>query len=68
MQERNFEVTGMTCQGCVRAVTRAIQKADPQAEVQVTLEANHLKAQTSLSAAELQARIEGAGFTAKALV
>lgn len=67
MQERNFEVTGMTCQGCVRAVTRAIQKADPLAEVVVTLEANHLKATTNLSAEALQARIEGAGYTAQAL-
>jgi copper chaperone len=65
MQELNFEVGGLTCQGCVRTVTRAIQTADAEAEVDVNLETHHLQALTVLSAPEIQTQIEGAGYTAR---
>ena len=63
MNDLTFAVSGPTCQGCVRSVTKAIQKSDPQAQVEVNLDEMKLKAQTQLSAAELQARIEAAGFS-----
>ncbi len=38
---QTFTVTGMTCGHCEKAVTRAIQDADPQA--QVTIDRSHNK-------------------------
>ena len=32
-----LKVSGMTCGGCINAVTRAIQAQDPQAKVQADL-------------------------------
>ena len=32
---QTFNVTGMTCGHCEKAVTRAIQQVDPQAEVKI---------------------------------
>jgi copper chaperone len=32
---RTYRVSGMTCEGCARAVTRAIQRLAPAARVQV---------------------------------
>jgi copper chaperone len=37
--QQQFLVEGMTCQHCVRAVTRAVQQLDAQAAVQVDLKA-----------------------------
>ena len=34
---QTFTVTGMTCGHCEKAVTRAIQQLDPQAEVKIDL-------------------------------
>jgi copper chaperone len=57
-----LKVSGMTCGGCINAVTRAIQAQDPQAKVQADLATQVLSLETSLSldlAAEL---ITDAGF------
>ena len=57
-----LKVSGMTCGGCINAVTRAIQAQDPQAKVQADLPTQVVSLQTSLSpelAAEL---ITDAGF------
>jgi copper chaperone len=34
---RTYRVSGMTCEGCARAVTRAIQRLAPAAQVRVDL-------------------------------
>jgi copper chaperone len=57
-----LKVLGMTCGGCINAVTRAIQAQDPQAKVQADLVTQVVTLETSLSldlAAEL---ITDAGF------
>jgi copper chaperone len=57
-----LKVSGMTCGGCINAVTRAIQAQDPQAQVQVDLATQVVTLETTLapqSAAEL---IADAGF------
>ncbi|CAM3798918.1 heavy-metal-associated domain-containing protein [Polynucleobacter arcticus] len=57
-----LQVSGMTCGGCINAVTRAIQAQDPQAKVQADLPTQVVSLETSLSpelAAEL---ITDAGF------
>jgi copper chaperone len=57
-----LKVSGMTCGGCINAVTRAIQAQDPQAKVQADLPTQVVSLETSLPpelAAEL---ITDAGF------
>ncbi len=58
-----FTVSGMTCGGCVNAVTRAIQSADPNAQVKVDLPTQSIELQTVLSTCEAQNLIEDAGFS-----
>jgi copper chaperone len=58
----NFTVTGMTCGGCINAVTRAIQSHDSQAEVKVDLATQQIELKTSLSKEQAQELIEDAGF------
>ncbi|MGE3245478.1 MAG: heavy-metal-associated domain-containing protein [Beijerinckiaceae bacterium] len=67
-ESKNIElkVTGMTCQGCVAAVKRVVQKADPQAEVAIELESGKVDIQSTADAAVLKAAIEKAGYTAEA--
>lgn len=57
-----FTVSGMTCGGCINAVTRAIQSADPNAQVKVDLATQTIELQTTLSSLEAQQRISDAGF------
>ena len=57
-----FTVSGMTCGGCIKAVTRAIQSADPNAQVKVDLSTQSIELQTMLSTSEAQNLIEDAGF------
>jgi copper chaperone len=57
-----LKVSGMTCGGCINAVTRAVQAQDPQAQVQADLATQLVTLETTLSpqlAAEL---ITDAGF------
>jgi copper chaperone len=58
----NFQVTGMTCGGCVNAVTRAIQSQDSQAQVKVDLTTQHIELNTTLSIEKARELIEEAGF------
>lgn len=58
----NLKVSGMTCGGCISAVTRAIQAQDPAAIVQADLATQIVSLQTSLSAAEAAQLITDAGF------
>ncbi len=44
--KQTFTVTGMTCGHCEKAVTRAITRLDPQAQVQIDREANKVQVET----------------------
>ena len=57
-------VEGMTCGGCVEAVKRVIRKADPSADVNVTLDTGRVDAVTSALAADLAAAVTKAGYDA----
>ena len=57
-----FTVSGMTCGGCINAVTKAIQSADPNAQIKVDLPTQSIELQTVLSTSEAQLLIEDAGF------
>jgi copper chaperone len=57
-----LKVSGMTCGGCINAVTRAVQSQDPQAKVQVDLAAQTVSLETSLTPAQASQLITDAGF------
>ncbi|QWD69795.1 heavy-metal-associated domain-containing protein [Polynucleobacter sp. UB-Siik-W21] len=58
----SLKVSGMTCGGCINAVTRAIQAQDPQATVQADLPSQMVNLETSLSAEQASQIITEAGF------
>jgi copper chaperone len=55
-------VTGMTCGGCTKAVTRAIQMQDSQATVQVDLNSQKVEIDSKLSREALITIVTDAGF------
>jgi copper chaperone len=57
-----LKVSGMTCGGCINAVTRAIQAQDPQAKVQADLVTQVVSLETSLSPELATGLITDAGF------
>jgi copper chaperone len=57
-----LKVSGMTCGGCINAVTRAIQAQDPQAQVQADLATQIVSLETSLSPELASELITDAGF------
>ena len=61
-QQHELQVKGMSCQHCVKGVTRAIQEQDPQAEVQVDLPSHQVTVQTSAPRDAVVAQLSGAGY------
>ena len=55
-------VTGMTCGGCTKAVTRAIQMQDAEATVQVVLDSQRVEIDSRLSREALVTILSEAGF------
>ena len=55
-------VTGMTCGGCTKAVTRAIQMQDAEAMVQVDLDSQKVEIDSRLSREALVTILSEAGF------
>lgn len=57
-----FHLDDMTCGGCARTVTKAIQLIDPDASVVTDPPTRQVKVQTSASEAEVAAALRAAGF------
>lgn len=57
-----FDIAAMTCGHCAGAVTRAVQSLDPEAKVQVDLEAHTLRVETSRDRAAVAAALAEAGY------
>ncbi len=57
-----LHVKGMSCQHCVKAVTKAIQAQDAQATVNVELPAGIVKVQTTLSREATATAISEEGY------
>ena len=57
-----LKVSGMTCGGCINAVTRAIQAEDPLAKVQADLATQIIHLETSLPVELASQLITDAGF------
>ena len=62
MEAVSYRVTGMTCGGCVRAVTKAVNAASPSAKIEVDLGDGIVKIAGGPSEAVVQTAIEKAGF------
>jgi len=59
---QKFQVKGMSCGHCVRAITQAVQALDDKAEVQVDLPAGEVRVASELSAERLMEAIREEGF------
>ncbi len=60
-----FNVEGMTCGHCVRAVTQAVKSKDPAASVNVNLAAKEVGVESRLSAEQVIELITEEGYSAK---
>ncbi|MGC4028667.1 MAG: heavy-metal-associated domain-containing protein [Steroidobacteraceae bacterium] len=59
-----FRIENMTCGGCARGVTRAIQSVDPQASVDADPPNRRIEVQSTASPEQLRAALANAGFPA----
>jgi copper chaperone len=63
---QTFEVTGMTCGHCEKAVTRAIQQIDPQAQVKIDRSQNRVDVQSEQPREALARAIAEEGYAVAA--
>jgi len=62
-----MQVEGMTCQGCVDAVTKTIKRLDPGADVQVDLDHGRIEVKTFAQSLDVAQALTKAGYTATAM-
>ncbi|MHC8365060.1 heavy-metal-associated domain-containing protein [Pseudomonas sp. ZT5P21] len=60
-----FNVQGMSCGHCVKAITQALQARDPAASVRVDLAAKEVGVESALTMDEVIAAITEEGYEAK---
>lgn len=58
-----FDVQGMTCKHCVKAVTQAVQQLDPQARVQVDLDTRQVEVESGQTREAIAKAIADEGYT-----
>lgn len=63
---QTFQVTGMTCGHCEKAVTRAIKQVDPQAEVRIDRSLNKVEVQSQQARETLAKAIAEEGYAVAA--
>ncbi len=61
-QEATYHVTGMTCGGCVRSVTRAVAALSPDLRVEVDLARGTRRGSGEHSEEPVRLAVERAGF------
>ena len=61
-----FDVQGMTCKHCAKAVTKAVQQLDPQAQVQVDLAGNKVEVESSQAREAIAKAIADEGYAVAA--
>ena len=59
-----FHIENMTCGGCARSVTKAIQSVDKAAVVTADPENRKIEVETSAARAEIEAVLAEAGYPA----
>ncbi|MGI4982538.1 MAG: heavy-metal-associated domain-containing protein [Janthinobacterium lividum] len=60
-----FNVEGMSCQHCVQAVTQAVRRTDPAAQVTIDLDTGMVNVAGAGSDAAVRAAIDDAGYTVR---
>ncbi|MEX3775339.1 heavy-metal-associated domain-containing protein [Pseudomonas sp. MYb118] len=60
-----FNVQGMSCGHCVKAITQALQAVDPAASVRVDLAAKEVGVESNLTAEQVIAAISEEGYEVK---
>ena len=63
---QQFQVSGMTCQHCVRAVQDAVWSVDPNADVQVDLPTGRVDVASNEARERLATAINEAGYRVQA--
>lgn len=63
MSQYQFQVAGMSCGHCVRAVEEAVQGVDAQAQVKVELAQGQVQVESTQPREVLAAAITEAGYT-----
>ncbi|MCL4746960.1 MAG: heavy-metal-associated domain-containing protein [Burkholderiaceae bacterium] len=58
----SYQVKGMTCGHCVKAVTGAIKEADANAQVRIDLEKGSVEVDSTAASEKLSAAITEAGY------
>ena len=66
MQTQTFQVQGMTCGHCERAVTQAIQQVDPAATVQIDRASGQVQVQSATPREQRAAAIAEEGYAVAA--
>lgn len=61
-----FNVQGMSCNHCVKAVTKALQQLDPQAQVQVDLAGKKVEVESTQAREALAKAIADEGYAVTA--
>ena len=61
-----FDVDGMSCNHCAKAVTKAVQQLDPQAQVQVDLAGKKVEVESAQPRQALAQAIADEGYTVAA--
>lgn len=62
---KTYMVEGMTCSGCVNAVTNAIKAKDASVQINVDLDAGKVQVEGVLDEAAIIEAVEDAGFDYK---
>nr|WP_261396721.1 heavy metal translocating P-type ATPase [Halomonas sp. DP5Y7-2] len=65
LEEHQFQVSGMSCQGCVGRMRRAIQERDNTARVEGDPGSGRLSVASALGASEVKALLAQAGYPAE---
>ena len=63
----SFNVQGMTCGHCVKAVTQAVHSVDPQAKVAVDLASGKVEVESIAESTRLAAAIQEEGYSVSAV-
>ena len=61
-----FDVQGMSCNHCAKAVTQALRQVDPQAQVQVDLAGKKVEVESAQPRQALAQAIADEGYTVAA--
>ena len=61
--DQRFDVEGMTCGHCARAVGEAVRRVDPAAKVEVDLAGGRVVVDSSATRERIAEAIRGEGYT-----